>query len=216
MLEAGAVRDRRDDLREDLERPQEIEELSYRSLGGDRRLPLWYASGMSEAPPDIAERLRQFMELSGKNPDEFELRHNWYDHEVDFVRWLPEFEDQDGTTSLVIRVPQALHTWNDVIGWLPGGDFMLDLLWSGFVGNRDDRYDKVKALQREALQMELVVNRYAQAVAGAVATPEEVEAYEYARKELVRLTGAGDDAEGREIADAARPLFKKLGKELGI
>lgn len=216
MLEAGAVRDRRVDLVEDLERPQQIEELSYRSLDGDRRLPLWYASGMSEAPPDIAERLSRFMELSGKDPAQFELRHNWWMKTIDFVRWIPEFEDQDGTTALVVRSPQDLHSWPDAIGWLPGGDFMLDLLWSGFIGNRDDERDAVKKREREVLEMELVVNRYAQAVAGAMATPAEIEAYEYARNELSALTGAADDSHGRELAEEVRPLFKQLGKELGI
>lgn len=217
MLEAGAVRDRRVDLLEDLSRDKVIEELSYRSLGGDRRLPLWYASGMSEAPPDIAERLWHFINrLDGKNPDDFELRHNWWQRTIDFVRWIPEFEDQDGTTALVVRSPLELHSWPDMIGWLPGGDFMLDLLWSGFLGSRDDKRDQMKARAREVLQMELVVNRYTQAVSHAVATAEEVEAYEYARNELTRLTGAPDDSAGRELADEARPLFKKIAKEIGI
>ncbi len=215
MRQVEAVRDRRDDMVRDLETSSIG--ASARSLDGDRRLPLWYASGMSEAPVDIAERLWLFINrLEGKNPDDFELRHNWWQRTIDFVRWIPEFEDQDGRTALVVRTPQELHTWPDAIGWLPGGDFMLDLLWSGFVGNADGEHAAVKQRQRDTLEMELIVNRYSAAVAGAMATSAEVEAYEYARSRLSYLTGAPDDSEGRELADEVRPLFQKLGKELGI
>lgn len=210
-----AVRDRREDLVHDLETSSVGD--NFRSLDGDRRLPLWYASGMSEAPGDIAERLWHFINrLEGKNPDDFELRHNWWQHTIDFVRWIPEFEDQDGRTALVIRTPQDLHSWPDAIGWLPGGDFMLDLLWSGFLGNADEEHAAAKQRARDTLEMELIVNRYAAAVSGAAATSAEVEAYEYARTRLSYLTGAPDESKGREFADEVRPLFQQIGKELGI
>ena len=154
MLEVEAVRDRRQDLIGDLERSKAGD--NFRSLDGDRRLPLWYASGMSEAPPDIAERLWHFINrLEGKNPDDFELRHNWWQRTIDFVRWIPEFEDQDGTTALVVRTPQELHNWPDAIGWLPGGDFMLDRLWSGFLGNADEEHAAAKLIELAARVKEL-------------------------------------------------------------
>ena len=95
---------------------------------------------------------------------------------------------------------------------------MLNVLWSGFLGSRRDtkERDQEQSRLQETLQMELVVNRYAQAVAGAMATSEEVETYEFARKRLVALKDAPDEAQGLELAEEVRPLFQKLGEELGI
>ena len=183
------------------------------SIAGDRRLPPWYASEeASAAPENVREVVRSFIEgIAGLNPEHFEVRHNWYASTFDFVRWLPEFEEQSDQIALVTWAPIELDSWPAELGWTHLGPPLLAHWWRSFVHSGADLSDdekkarEIRDAKREAMML-------AQKVAQAAATPEEIERYEAA----LNVIEPQGDAEFRDAAAYYRDAIRRQLKELGL
>lgn len=206
--------DPRADLMVDMAR--DMEGHFHRSIGGDRRLPPWFGSDSgSQAPPEILERLHRFIQerCIAQEPAEYDLRHNWFDKTMEFIRWIPDFEscDKAEKIALVTWTPLTLLDWRDSVGWLPGGEALFDHLWRCFLTNdADTQRDRHKLRQIE--EAKLYVQQLCSKVSQGIATDAELEEYEY----QLRIAEPDEWAESDQLAKDMIPFLKKRMDELGI
>jgi hypothetical protein len=206
--------DPRADLIEDLARDPEGH--FHQSIDGDRRLPPWFGSASgSQAPEEITDRLYRFIEerCTGQPPAEYDLRHNWFDRQIEFIRWIPDFEscDRDEKIALITWTPLTLKDWRDRAGWLPGGEALFDYLWLCFMTNDADlRRQERHAKEREDARV--YVQAHCSRVSQGVATEEELDEYEH----QLRIADPEQWAESHELAKDLVPILKKEMDELGI
>ncbi len=208
------VNDPRSDLLVDMARDPEGD--FHKAIAGDRRLPPWFGSEDDSLPPiDIQGRVFRFIQdrCPGQVPAEWELRHNWYDRQIEFVRWLPDFtaQDDDNHVALVTWTPLDLRVWDDSQGWLPGGEVLFDYLWRCFLTNdADTRREDQQA--REIEYAKKFIGALSSAVSQGVATNEELEEYEL----QLKIADPDGEAESLQLANDMIPFLKRKMKDLGI
>ena len=213
----GAVAgyDPRADLLKDMERDPEGH--FHTTISGDRRLPPWFGSAAGSAgPADIQERVYRFIRdrCESQDPNEYELRHNWYDRQFEFLRWLPDFDYQDVAQkiALVTWTPLTLDIWPDRQGWLPGGEALFDYIWRCFMTS-DDRGDSAERLKYLAVKEAWKhVNAMSSMVASASATDAQLEEYEH----WLHVADPDGWAESYELAKEMKPFLDEKAEELGI
>jgi hypothetical protein len=187
----------------------------HATIAGDRRLPPWFgAEHGSAAPDDVADRVRRFIveRCVGQRPEEFEIRHNWFDRQMELIRWLPDFTPQDkaGKIALVTFTPLTLYQWADRQGWLPHGEGTLDFFWTCFAAHGEDAVKKAK--YQAVKEAWVTVNRLCSIVSQGVATGEQLDEYEAA----LRIADPDGWAETYELAKDMRRPMGALMDELGV
>jgi len=206
--------DPRADLIEDMAR--DMEGHFHRSIAGDRRLPPWFGSESgSQAPPEMIERLHRFINerCVAQPAAEYDIRHNWFDNMMEFIRWIPDFEscDKAEKIALVTWTPLTLMEWRDSVGWLPGGEALFNYMWRCFLTNDADTH-RARQKARELEQAKLYVQRMCSKVSQGVATEEELDEYEY----QLRIAEPEEWAESDQLAKDMIPHLKRKMDKLGI
>lgn len=214
MESAVVAYDPRADLYEDMARDPEGH--FHKNIGGDRRLPPWFGSEFgSAAPGDIQRRVHRFLadRCVGQPPDEFDIRHNWYDRQFEFSRWVPDFEEQDhdGRVVLVTWTPLCLYAWPEAQGWLPGGEALFDYLWECFLGSDADtrRRDRKR---KEVEDAKIHVARMSSLISQGEATDAQLEEYEH----YLQIADPAGWQATAELADEMRKPTIAMMDELGI
>lgn len=214
MESAIVAFDPRADVLDDMARDPEGH--FHRHIGGDRRLPPWFGSDEESLPPaDYRERLHRFIadRCPGQPPGEFEIRHNWYDRQMEFCRWIPDWEiqDRDGRVALLTWTPLALQVWPEGKGWLPGGEALFDYLWECFLTNdAEDRRKKRK--QDELKDAKLHVARWSSLISQGEASDAQLEEYEH----YLKIADPQGWQEAFALADEMKKPTIAMMDEFGI
>ncbi|MCP4901244.1 MAG: hypothetical protein GY906_30105 [bacterium] len=214
MTETIVGYDPRADLMKDIERDPEGH--FHRSISGDRRLPPWFGSDQGSRPPsDVRDRVSSFMgdRVVGQDPAHFEVRHNWYDEQMEFIRWMPDFEylTGDGKIALITWTPLTLEAWPARQGWLPGGEALFDFLWKHFMAH--DPKDTPERQRYEAVKEAWVhVKRLSSRIAHGEASDGELEEFEH----WLQIADPDGWAESYELAKEMKPIMGKMADELGV
>lgn len=215
MVDAQVVADPRHNLIEDMARDPEGH--FHRSIGGDRRLPPWFGSDQGSLPPlEYQERLFAFLRdrCVGQPPTEFDIRHNWFDRQIEFMRWIPDFEpqDHDEKIALVTWTPLTLQVWPETQGWFPGGATPLfDYLWRCFLGH-DAATTREQVKKKEIQEAQIIVGRLSSLVSQGVATDEQLEEYEH----YLKVADPDGWQSSYELAEEMRAPTVAMMDEFGI
>ena len=206
--------DPRADLQLDLARDPEGH--FHQSIAGDRRLPPWFGSESGSQPPvEIRDRLYRFIDerCLAQPAGEYEIRHNWFDEQMEFIRWILDFEscDYQQRVAVVTWTPLTLLEWRDSNGWLPGGEALFDYIWRSFLTNdADTRRERQQQKEREEAKRYVML--LCSKVSQGVATDEELDEYEH----QLRIAEPEQWAESIELAKDMIPFLKKEMDHLGI
>lgn len=208
------IADPRMDLAAQMERDPEGH--FHATIAGDRRLPPWFGSEEGSRP-ELPLRERVFRTIVdrviGQRAENLELRHNWFDRQIEFIKWMPDFtpQDHDEKIALVTLTPLTLYQWPDEQGWLPHGEGTLDFLVSRFAAHGEE--DSVEKRQyREVKDAWMTVNRMCSIVSQGAATDEQLEEYEAA----LRIADPDGWAETYELAKDMRKPMTALMDEIGV
>jgi len=188
----------------------------HKSIGGDRRLPPWFGSDQGSLPPhEVQDRLSRFLtdRCYAQPAGEFDIRHNWFDRQFEFMRWIPDFEEQDrdGKISLVTWSPLTLQVWPEAQGWLPGGEALFDYIYRCFLGNDADT-QRERAAREAKQEAEIHVGRLSSLVSQGVATDAQLEEYEH----YLKIADPDGWQATYELADEMRRPTVEMMDELGI
>lgn len=208
------IQDPREDLVKQMERDPEGH--FHATIAGDRRLPPWFGSEDGCRPElPLRERLYRTIQerVIGQRAEALELMHNWFDRQIEFIKWMPDFtpQDHDEKIALVTFTPLTLYQWPDRQGWLPHGEGTMDFLVSNFAAHREeDTYEKAK--YKAVKDAWVTVNRMCSIVSQGVATDEQLDEYEAA----LRIADPDGWAETYELAKDMRKPMVALMDEIGV
>jgi len=188
----------------------------HATIAGDRRLPPWFGSDDGSAPDlSLKERLYRTIvdRVIGQRPEDLELRHNWFDQQIEFVKWMPDFtpQDHDEKIALVTFTPLTLYQWPDRQGWLPHGEGTMDFLVSHFAAHGGE--DAIEKAKYQAVKDAwITVNRMCSIISQGGATDLQLEEYEAA----LRIADPDGWAETYELAKDMRKPMTALMDEIGV
>lgn len=213
-MDSAIVADARANLAQDMERDPEGHFFGH--IGGDRRLPPWFGSDAGSLPPtDFQERLYTFIQdrCVGQPPDEFDIRHNWFDRQIEFSRWIPDWEpqDHDEKIALVTWSPLALQVWPETQGWFPGGEALLDYIWECFMSSDAVNLRK-KRKAAELEEAKFHVAQMSSLVSQGEATDAQLEEYDH----YLQLADPDGWQTHHELAAEMRKPMLSMMDEFGI